>query len=125
MIAGIGIDLISPERFEKTMAKLGDDFLNRVFTEEEIEYSKPKKNAQQHFAARFAAKEAAFKAFGTGLRGELTWHDIAVKKDELGAVYIELRGHAASLAEGMGIRYVHLSIAHDQGFGAAIVVLEK
>ncbi len=125
MIAGIGIDIISPERFEATMAKLGDDFLNRVFTPEEIEYCKPKKRAQQHYAARFAAKEAAFKAFGTGLRGELTWHDVEVKHDELGAVYIELQGYASTLAEGMGIRYIHLSIAHDQGYGAAVVVLEK
>ncbi|MFP4460414.1 MAG: holo-ACP synthase [Candidatus Zixiibacteriota bacterium] len=125
MIAGIGIDVISPKRFDRIKEKIGKDFFERVFVPGEIEYCESMKRSMQHYAARFAAKEALLKAFGTGLRGEISWQDVAVRKDELGAPYIELSGAAEVLAKGMGVRFIHLSMSHDEDAAAAVVVLEK
>ncbi|MEO0445415.1 MAG: holo-ACP synthase, partial [Verrucomicrobiota bacterium] len=74
-IFGIGVDVVEIKRIQQSMDRLGDAFLNRVFTAGERSYCEPMKFAARHYAARFAAKEAIAKAFGTGIGEDLSWHD--------------------------------------------------
>jgi holo-[acyl-carrier protein] synthase len=80
MILGIGVDLVEVERIEQSIARHGERFLQRVFTDSEIAYCSPMKGPGPHYAARFAAKEALAKAFGTGISTELGWLDIEVRR---------------------------------------------
>ena len=99
MIAGVGIDLIEIARFEKECAARGDALVEEVLAPDELAYCRSMHVPFPFYAARFAAKEAFFKAIGTGLRGKLSWHDLEVCRDDLGKPRLELRGEAASLAE--------------------------
>jgi len=82
MIIGIGTDIIEIKRIQKAIERWGKDFLKHVFTDEEIEYAQSKKNPMQHYAARFAAKEAVYKAIGDDPK--VTWKDIMILNDEFG-----------------------------------------
>lgn len=122
MITGIGMDMVEVSRVEKAIRQ--EHFVNRVFTPAEIEYCRSRgKQAAQSFAARFAAKEAIVKAFGTGLRGgKLT--DMEVLPDELGAPRARLTGYFADLAQEKGVKNIWLSLTHTREYGAAQCVME-
>lgn len=92
MIFGIGIDIIEIERIKQSVEKFGDRFLNKIFTEGELNYSLAKKNKFQHLAARFAAKEAIAKALATGWSKGFRWKDIEIYNEKNGLPNVKLRG---------------------------------
>ena len=101
-------------------------FRARVFTERERAYCDSRgQNAAQHYAARFAAKEAVFKALGTGWRDGLTWHDAEVVSQESGAPSLVLGGHARALFERLGVTHAHLSLSHTSEHAVAQVIFER
>lgn len=101
-------------------------FRERVFTEDERAYCDSRgTNAVQHYAARFAAKEAAFKALRTGWRDGLAWHHVEVTSDELGAPLLQLSGHARALFEQSGATHAHLSLSHTGEHAIAQVIFER
>jgi holo-[acyl-carrier protein] synthase len=93
MIFGIGIDIIEINRIRKSIEKFEDKFLNKIFTETELEYCLSKKNKYQHFAARFAAKEAIAKALATGWNKEFRWKDIEIFNEKSGMPNVKLSGN--------------------------------
>lgn len=123
MIVGVGVDLTPVERMARAMANHPGRLEARVFTDEERDYCNHRANAAEHFAARFAAKEAALKALGVP-RG-LCWHEIAVASTASGAPRLELSGAARRAAERLGATRSHLSLTHAGGNALALVVLES
>ena len=125
MITGIGTDIIEVQRIEKQIAE-GSHFKDRIFSSPEIEYCESFKTGKaQHYAARFAAKEAVFKALGTGCRDGLAFRDIEVLNDELGRPDIRLSGKAAELARKQGVRNIQVSLSHLKDTACAVVIMEK
>lgn len=121
MIIGVGTDIIEIGRVRKAVAK--KFFRDNVFTETEQNYCESRgKNSAASYAARFAAKEAFFKALGTGIILPLT--DVEIINDERGAPKINLRGRAATLAEEKGVGKISLSLSHAHDFATAICILE-
>ena len=101
-------------------------FRERVFTELERAYCDSRGASRaQHYAARFAAKEAAFKALRTGWRDGLAWHHVGVDADELGAPLLRLSGHARDLFERLGATHAHLSLSHNAEHAVAQVLFER
>lgn len=101
-------------------------FRERVFTGRERAYCDSRGGAAaQHYAARFAAKEAAFKALGTGWRDGLSWHHVEVAAAGSGAPLLRLSGHARDLFERMGATHAHLSLSHTSAHAVAQVVFER
>lgn len=124
MIFGIGIDLVEIDRLKKSVEKFGVRFLNRLFTENEIKYCQTKSNAYQHFAVRFAAKEAFLKAIGTGLRDGITWHQIEIINDNLGKPSILTQGKCHEILQKLDAKNPKLSLSHTRHHGIAVVILE-
>lgn len=123
-VVGLGLDLVEVERLRAVIARQGDRFLRRVFTEGEREYCSAKSEPAVFYAARFAAKEAVSKAFGTGIGATIGWLDIEVLRNVSGAPEILLTGKGAELAESRGVVRVLLSLTHTGGMAAASVVLQ-
>ena len=124
MITGIGIDVVQNERVRQSIERFGDRFLNRIYTKAEIEYCKRMAACEIHFAARFAAKEAAFKALGTGWAEGVTWKDVEVVRLPSGKPEIHLHGEALARATSAGATRFHVSLTHDQLVSCAVVILE-
>ena len=124
MIFGIGIDEIEVARIEKQIQKEAG-FKERVFTSGEIEYCESKKYRAEHYAARFAAKEAFMKAVGTGWRDGLAFNEIEIVKDELGRPTLVLYGKAKEIIDKHKITSIHVSLSHIKELANAIVTLEK
>jgi len=122
-ILGIGMDIVETKRIAESIERFGDRFLDRVFLEGEIAYSKTMKFPQLHLAARFAAKEALSKAFGTGIGHEMGWKDLEVVRQPGGAPRIQLHGKAEAYARERGVREIHVSLSHTAEYGAASVVI--
>ena len=118
------MDIVETERIELSIKRLGDRFLQRVFTVREMEYCGRAKYSSRHYAARFAAKEAVSKAFGTGIGKEMGWLDIEVARKESGEPYLILHDGAARLAEARGVREMLLSLSHSDHYAVASVVLQ-
>ena len=126
MIYGIGVDLVKVARIERVLARFGDRFLARVFTEGEIAYCRGKSWAAAGFAMRFAAKEAFSKALGVGLRkGGIRWREVEVIAGPMGKPEIFISGRAARLCEEVGITGTHLSLTDEDGRALAVVILER
>ncbi|UCF65018.1 MAG: holo-ACP synthase [bacterium] len=119
-VYSIGVDLIEIERIENLLKKYGDKFLKRIFTDVEIEYCSKKQN-KGSFAARFAAKEAVFKATGLGLGKGMTWKDVEVVNDSLGKPEVNLYGKTAEL---LAQKTIHLSLSHSKDSSIAMVVVD-
>jgi holo-[acyl-carrier protein] synthase len=124
MIIGVGIDNVQTERMKEILIKWSDRVEDRVFNESELEYSKSKGETHLHLAARFAAKEALFKALGKGLSEGMTWTDVNVFNDESGKPFIELKRRAKEIADEMGVKTIHVSLAHTDVCSMAVVILE-
>ena len=125
MIVGIGIDNVEVKRMKDILSKWGDRVENRVFNEVELNYSNSKGEPHLHLAARFAAKEAFFKAMGMGLSEGMTWADVTVSNDSKGKPDIVMSGKAREMAEKIGIRKVHVSLSHTADCAMAVVILES
>lgn len=124
MVIGLGIDLIETGRVRKTLEKFGERFLRRVFVSAEIDYCRSMADPVPHFAARFAAKEAVSKCFGTGIGAEIGWRDIEVVRDERGKPGIRLHGDGERRASELGISKFHVSLSHTEQYACAVAVAE-
>lgn len=111
-VVGIGTDIIECLRIAQMIERHGELFLTRVYTPHEIEYCTARKAATQHYAGRFAAKEAVLKALGTGWTRGIAWSDIEVRNDAGGKPRILLGGGAREVSEQMGIAEMLISISH-------------
>jgi len=125
MIVGLGIDIAEVDRIERAIRRYGERFLQRVFTAAEIEYCQSKANAFERFAGRFAAKEAAMKAIGTGWRRGVTWRDFEVVREPSGRPILRFSGVAAGFAERLGATRALVSISHTAAQAIAQVILEQ
>ncbi|HLH09824.1 MAG TPA: holo-ACP synthase [Terriglobales bacterium] len=124
MIIGTGIDIVEVPRISASIERFGVRFTTRIFTDAEIRYCESKANADERFAVRFAAKEAAMKAIGTGWRGGITWHDFEVQRAAGGRPTIVFSGVAGKIADRMGMRRASLSLSHTAQHAIAQVILE-
>jgi len=124
MVLGVGTDLIEIARIEKSVARFGDHFLDRVFTSGEIAYCRQKKHAAESLAARFAAKEAGAKALGTGISRGITWKEIEVRRNPGERPTLHLSGRAAERASQMGVNRLSLSLSHSRDVAFAVVIAE-
>ena len=122
MIIGIGVDLVKIDRIDKA-GKHHGGFLERLFTDREREYCSRQKFPAQHYAARFAAKEAVLKAIGTGWSAGIKWTDMEVLHGEGGGPIVNLSGRVKDLVDLKGVKQVLLSYSHDEGYAVAQVVL--
>ncbi len=126
MIFGIGIDIIEVARIEKQISGESNSFIKKIFTLKEIEYCETKiKSKAQNYAARFAAKEAFFKAIGTGLRVGLSWQDIQIENDTLGKPVAVLTGKSKKMVADHHISNIHVSLSHVKELAIAVVIMEK
>src|SRR2546425_10582901 len=123
-VLGIGVDLVECARIQRSIDRFGDRFLHRVFTDGEIEYSMSMKFPARHLAARFAAKEAVSKAFGTGIGKAMGWRDIDVHKKESGEPFLLLHGGADRLARDRGMKSSWISLSHTDHHAMAMSALE-
>ncbi len=123
MIVGLGLDLCEIDRIEAMVEKWKTRFTKRVFTDHEREYAMAKASPGQHFAARFAVKEATLKALGVP-RG-LSWREMEVLGGGHQAPRLHLTGVAKQAADALGIDSFHITISHAQNFAVAVVVAER
>ena len=124
MITGIGIDVVQNDRIRDSIQRFGDRFLNRIYTQGEIDYCKKCSQPEIHYAARFAAKEAAFKALGTGWAAGVTWKDVEIERLPSGKPELHLHGEALNRATSAGAQRFYVSLTHDQLVSCAVVILE-
>jgi holo-[acyl-carrier protein] synthase len=122
MILGIGMDMVDIARIKASLERFGESFVSKLFTEHEIAYCGAKALPAQHFAARFAAKEAFSKAIATGWAGTFQWKDVEVVNDESGKPSFRLYGATAAQ---FGTRSIFLSLTHTETSAAAFVVIEE
>jgi len=125
MIVGTGIDIAEVPRIREAIERHGQRFLNRIFTEGEIQYCESKANRVERYAARFAAKEAGMKAIGTGWNHGVRWRDIEVARKPGGRPSLVLHGKAAEFAAKLGVTNVALSLTHTADQAMAQVILES
>ncbi len=125
MIVGTGIDISEVPRIAESIQRFGDRFLRRVFTEGEIKYCESKANRIERYAARFAAKEAAMKALGTGWSHGVRWRDIEVSRQPGSRPTIKFHGKAAEFAAKLKAKNVALSLSHTPQQAIAQVILES
>ncbi len=125
MILGIGIDIIEIPRIERIISEYGGHFIERVFSDEEIEYSASKSFPAIHFAARFAAKEAFLKSLGTGLADGIKWRSISISNDRHSNPKLLIAGKAKEIAEKIGVKNIRVSISHTKEYAVAMVILEN
>lgn len=124
-ILGLGTDIAEIERIEKALDRTGESFAQRILCQEEILKFSLLKQKGRYLAKRFAAKEAASKALGTGIAKGVTFHDFCVSNDELGKPIISLSGTAQQIAQNLGVNHVHLSISDERHYAVATVILES
>jgi holo-[acyl-carrier protein] synthase len=125
MIAGTGIDIVNIKRIEHLMARWGDLFLSRVFTEREIAWCQQRARSPECFAIRFAAKEAFLKAIGLGLRNGIQWTDIEVENDPMGKPSFSFYRKAKEVIETHRIQKALLTLSHERPYAVAYVLLEE
>ena len=124
MILGLGIDLIEVERIRASHERFGERFLNRILRPDEIAYCLGFSQPAPHLAARFAAKEAVSKAFGTGIGAELGWLDMEVGRHESGQPYVILHDRGLDLLARRGGGQIFLSLSHTGQHACAVAVIE-
>ncbi len=123
-VLGIGVDLVENARIQHSLERFGERFLHRIFTAGEIAYSQSMKFPARHLAARFAAKEAVSKAFGTGIGKAMGWKDIDVRRKESGEPFVILEDGAKELADERGVTAVWITLSHTEHHAMAMIVLE-
>lgn len=121
MVLGLGIDIIEIARIKKSIENFGDKFLNKVFTDEEIKYCSSKFNKYQHYAARFAAKEAVYKALFSGWKKGIGWKDIEIQNDNSGMPSIKSYGKLKGfLSENTELK---ISISHSDSYVTSVAII--
>ncbi len=124
MIVGIGVDVVEISRVRAALERQGDRFVRRIYTQAEQEFCGARKDPAPHFAVRFAAKEAVFKALGTGWAKGVTWKDVEVHRTEPDAPVLCLRGEAERRAQAFGAVRTHVTLSHSEHWAIAVVILE-
>lgn len=125
MIVGTGVDITETGRIEHALQHHGERFAKRLYTPREIAYCQQFKNRAERFAARFAAKEAAFKALGTGWREGVRWLDVEVTHQPSGKPELLLIGRAEELARALGVTRMSVSLSHSNHYAVAQVIFES
>jgi holo-[acyl-carrier protein] synthase len=118
-VLGIGTDIVECLRIAQMIERHGEYFINRVYTPHEIEYCQSRRQATQHFAGRWAAKEAVLKAIGTGWRRGISWRDIEVRNQPGGKPVLAMRGGVREVVEQMGVQDLLISISHCRSHATA------
>ncbi|RWR02959.1 4'-phosphopantetheinyl transferase [[Pantoea] beijingensis] len=124
-ILGLGMDIVEIERIEGVIARSGDRLAQRVLSDNEWVQYQAHQQPIRFLAKRFAVKEAAAKAFGTGIRGGLAFNQFEVYNDELGKPGLRFFQHAAEVAEKMGVKSVHVTLADERHYACATVIIEN
>lgn len=122
MIVGLGTDIVEIVRIGEMIERHGELFLQRVYTEREIRYCQRRKEAIQHYAGRWAAKEAVMKTLGTGFTKGVGWRDIEIVSQQSGKPVIELTGGAANVSKLAGIDEILISISHCRAYATATAI---
>ena len=125
VLIGLGCDLIEVERIRGVLAKHGDRFLKRIFTEEEQAYCNSVKYSHKHYAARWAAKEAVSKCFTTGIGEHLDWTSISVYHGSRKEPLVRLDAKATALLAEIGATHVWLTLSHTETHAMAVAALVK
>jgi holo-[acyl-carrier protein] synthase len=125
MIVGTGVDIAETARLEQALERHGERFVKRLYTPREIAYCERFKNRAERYAARFAAKEAAFKALGTGWAEGVRWLDVEITHQPSGKPELALTGRAEELARQLGVTRAAVSISHSDRYVVAQVILES
>lgn len=125
MIVGIGVDIVDIARMRGALERQGDRLIRRLFTVAEQEYCRQHRDPAPYFAARFAAKEALFKALGTGWAQGITWLDAEVCREDSGAPRLVLCGRAAEVSQSLGARSIFISLSHARDNAVAFVIMES
>jgi len=122
-LVGIGIDVVEVSRIKSSLDEFGEKFITRIFTKVEREYCEKQKLPELHFAARFAAKEAIAKSFGTGIGKEIGWLEMEITRRPSGEPEVQLTGGAAEYANARGVTQVMVSLTHAKHYAAANAVI--
>ena len=125
MIVGTGVDIVETSRIAQAFERHGERFSKRLYTPAEIAYCEKSKNRAERYAARFAAKEAAFKALGTGWREGVRWLDVEVTHQPSGKPELRLAGAAQQRAKEMGVTRMAVSLSHADRYAVAQVIFES
>lgn len=125
MIVGMGIDVAEVKRIRAVIESQGERFLRRVYTLDEVAYCEQFKSKFERYAGRFAAKEAAMKALGTGWSRGVRWVDVEVVRQRGGRPTISLKGEARKIADALGVKHIALSITHTADQAIAHVIFEN
>jgi holo-[acyl-carrier protein] synthase len=124
VIVGLGLDIAEIDRIEAAITRHGEPFLRRLYSPREVAYCEKHKNKFERYAGRFAAKEAAMKALGTGWRRGVRWRDIEVVREPGEKPTLHLEGVARELASRMGVKSISMTITHSGNFALAQVIFE-
>jgi len=125
LIVGLGLDIAQIDRIEAAITRHGAPFLDRLFTPDEIAYCERFKNRYERYAGRFAVKEAAMKALGTGWSRGVRWRDIEVTREPSGKPALRLQGAAREFADRMGVKHMSVTITHSGNLALAQVIFEN
>lgn len=125
MIVGMGVDIAEVERIRAAIEKRGAAFLKRVYTAKEAAYCERFKNKYERYAGRFAVKEAAMKALGTGWQHGVRWVDLEVVREKSGRPTLAISGEAGKIAERLGVKHIAVSITHTAEQALALVIFES
>jgi holo-[acyl-carrier protein] synthase len=125
MIIGTGVDIVEISRIRNAAKRWKKNFLGKIFTVKELEYSNERTSSYQHLAARFAAKEAVLKALGSGLASRMEWKDIEVWNEASGKPNIRLSGEVKKLSRSMQVKDIIISMSHTRTYAIANAILVK
>lgn len=125
MIVGLGLDIAEIDRIQAAITRHGAPILERLYTPAEVAYCESHRNKFERYAGRFAAKEAAMKALGTGWRRGVRWRDIEIIRERSGKPTLALKGAAKRIAEGLSVRNISVTITHSGNLALAEVIFEN
>ncbi len=125
MIFGIGLDIIEIARIQKMLEKHAERFTHKIFTKNEVKYCQSRPNPGNHFAARFAAKEAVLKSLGTGMAQGINWKDIEIVNESSGRPILYLTGKGKEIFDTLNLKNIHISISHDKVYAIAQAIAES
>jgi holo-[acyl-carrier protein] synthase len=123
MVIGIGIDIIEIDRIKKSIDRYGNHFLNKIYTKNELEYCLSKSDKYQHLAARFAAKEAVYKALSSGWNKNIGWKDIEISNESNGMPIVKLNGEVKTFLSPE--KSLKISISHSRDYVASVAIIYK
>jgi holo-[acyl-carrier protein] synthase len=125
MIIATGVDIVEISRIRNAAKRWKKNFLEKIFTEKELEYSNEKISSYQHLAARFAAKEAVLKALGSGLTSRMEWRDIEIWNESSGKPNVRLAGEVERISKKLNVKDIVISMSHTRTYAIANVILVK